>query len=132
MRVVDPHLHQAPGLWIDRRVPELARVHLAETLVTLDRLTASRLLEQPVQRLAPDAPGRRQLLAFIWTRPTIPCAPLRYRMLDDENVVGEGAREPERAAPLYKQPDFARMMPGFAVSRSYLMRNGIQEYLFAR
>lgn len=82
-------------------------------------------------RLAPTLEAGAQVLAFVWTRPTIPCAPLRYRMLDDENVVGEGAREPERPAPLYKQPDFARMMPGFAVSRSYLLRNGIQEYLFA-
>ena len=84
-----------------------------------------------VARLAPTLEAGAQLLAFVWTRPSIPSAPLRYRMLDDENVVGEGAREPERPAPLYKQPDFARMMPGFAVSRSYLLRNGIQEYLFA-
>jgi hypothetical protein len=88
-------------------------------------------IEALTRRLAPALQTGAQLLAFIWTRPAIPSAPLRYRMLDDENVVGEGAREPERPAPLYKQPDFARMMPGFAVSRSYLLRNGIQEYLFA-
>jgi hypothetical protein len=82
-------------------------------------------------RLQPTLQAGAQLLAFVWTRPSIPAAPLRYRIVDDENVVGEGAREPARASPLYMQTDFARMMPGFAVSRSYLMRNGIQEYLFA-
>lgn len=81
-------------------------------------------------RLRPAFQAGAQVLAFVWTRRRIPAAPLRYRIIDDENVVGEGAREPLRASPLYMQPDLARLMPGFTVKSSFLMRNGIQEYLF--
>lgn len=81
-------------------------------------------------RLAPALQAGAQVLAFVWTRRRIPVAPLRYRIIDNENVVGEGAREPLRASPLYMQPDLARLMPGFSVKSSFLMRNGIQEYLF--
>lgn len=81
-------------------------------------------------RLRPALEAGAQLLAFVWTRPRIPLAPLRYRIIDSENVMAEGAREPQRAAPLYKQPELARLLPGFSVKSSFLLRNGIQEYLF--
>jgi hypothetical protein len=81
-------------------------------------------------RLTPAIQAGAQLLAFVWTRRRIPLAPLRYRIVDEENVIGEGAREPLRLSPMYRQPDLARLMPGFTVKSSFLMRNGIQEYLF--
>src|ERR1022692_982402 len=48
--IFDAHLHQTPALRIDRRIPELARVHLAQALVALDALTLLGLIEQPVDR----------------------------------------------------------------------------------
>src|SRR5690606_6418289 len=38
-RILDPHLQQAPGLGIDRGVPELLGVHLAQALEALDLAT---------------------------------------------------------------------------------------------
>ena len=45
--IFDPHLHQAAGLRIDGRVPELLRVHLSEALVALNGLAFLRLIEEP-------------------------------------------------------------------------------------
>jgi len=83
-------------------------------------------------RLAPGCRSRALVLALVSTRRQIPAAPLRYRILDRENLAWEGALEPMRSCPRYSQPDFARAMPGFSVLRSFLLRNGIQEYLFVR
>ena len=47
---------------IDRRLPELRRVHLAEALVALDRLSLARLIEEPADRLGERlrCPGARR------------------------------------------------------------------------
>src|SRR5205807_1447917 len=50
-RVLDLHLQQAARLGIDRGLPELLRIHLAESLVALDRLALLRLIEKPLHRL---------------------------------------------------------------------------------
>src|SRR5437763_7189775 len=49
--VLDLHLQQAARLGIDSGLPELLRVHLAESLVALDRLALLRLIEKPLHRL---------------------------------------------------------------------------------
>jgi hypothetical protein len=81
--------------------------------------------------IAPSCHARTLVLALIWNRPRIPLAPLRYRIVDSENVAWLGPLDAVRAAPRHSQPDLARMMPTFAVKASFLLRNGIQEYLFA-
>jgi hypothetical protein len=81
--------------------------------------------------LAPSCHPRTLVLAFISTRPRIPAAPLRYRILDAESVAWEGTLDAVRPAPRHSQPELARMMPTFAVKGSFLLRNGLQEYLFA-
>jgi hypothetical protein len=68
---------------------------------------------------------------LVSTRSQIPVAPMRYRILDRESLAVEGRREPVRASSRYTQSDLGRMMPGFTVRRSFLLRNGIQEYLLA-
>ena len=72
------------------------------------------------------------MLVFVSTRRTIPATPLRYRIVDRENVAHEGPREPSRPCPRYGQHDLRRMMPAFSVRRSFLLRTGIQEFLLAR
>ena len=81
--------------------------------------------------IAPSCHARTLVLAFIWNRPRIPLAPLRYRIVDSENVAWLGPLDAVRAAPRHSQPELARMMPTFAVKASFLLRNGIQEYVFA-
>jgi hypothetical protein len=65
-----------------------------------------------------------------------PPAPLRYRILDRESLAGEGplehARQSAREGPPRVQADVRRLMPGFAVRHSVLLRSGVQEYLLVR
>ena len=83
-------------------------------------------------RLTPACSPEALVLVFASTRGRIPAAPLRYRILDRQSLAGDGPLQPERASPRYGQPDLRRMMPGFSVRHSVLLRSGIQEYLFAR
>jgi len=83
-------------------------------------------------RLAPACHPEAPVLVLASTGREIPPTPLRYRILDPENLACEGPGEPRRASPRYTQTDLGRMMPGFSVRRSVLLRSGIQEYLFAR
>lgn len=72
-----------------------------------------------------------QVLSFIATHKEMPAAPLRYRILAPDSLARDGAMTPTRAAPCYRQTDFARIMPTYRVKSSFLLRNGIQEYLFS-
>ena len=82
--------------------------------------------------LAPACHPEALALVLVSTQRTIPALPLRPRILDRENLAWDGRREPARPSPRYAQADLERMMPGFSVRRSFLLRNGIQEFLFAR
>jgi hypothetical protein len=83
-------------------------------------------------RLAPACRPDTPVLVFVSTRRTIPATPLRYRIVDRENVAHEGPFEPTRPCPRYGQHDLRRMLPAFMVRRSFLLRTGIQEFLLAR
>ena len=85
-----------------------------------------------IARLTPACAPDAGALVLVSTRRQIPAAPMRYRILDRESLAGEGRHEPVRVSPRYTQADLERMMPGFTVRRSFLLRNGIQEYLLAR
>jgi hypothetical protein len=85
-----------------------------------------------VARLAPACHPEAPVLVLASTGREIPAKPLRYRILDPEHLSCEGPGEPRRASPRHTQPDLVRMMPGFSVRRSVLLRSGIQEYLFTR
>jgi hypothetical protein len=83
-------------------------------------------------RLTPAFRPEALVLVLASTRRQIPARPLGYRIVDRENVAYDGSLQPSRPGPRYTQPDLARMMPGFSVRRSFLLRNGVQEYLFVR
>jgi hypothetical protein len=72
------------------------------------------------------------VLVLASTRRQIPAAPLRHRILDRERMASDGPLEPQRPGPCHGQTDLRRMMPGFSVRHSVLLRSGVQEYLFAR
>jgi hypothetical protein len=77
------------------------------------------------------APGS-VLFAFINTRKSMPNKPGPFRILDSEQLGYETTASTTRAAPSYKEPDLERMMPEFEVESTFLLRNGMQEYLFSR
>jgi hypothetical protein len=71
-------------------------------------------------------------LVLVSTRAQIPARPRRYRIVDRDSLAYDGPSHPAFPCPRYGQNDLARMMPGFSVRRSFLLRSGIQEYLLAR
>jgi hypothetical protein len=75
-------------------------------------------------------PGARAL-AFVSTRHQVPARPPRYTIVDRENVACEGPAHPLRPCPRHPPTLLARLMPDYSVEAAFLMRNGIQEYLFA-
>ena len=83
-------------------------------------------------RLTPACSPEARALVLTSTRQQIPAAPLRYRILDRETLAVDGPHEPARDSARRAQPDVRRLMPGFAVRHSVLLRSGVQEYLFAR
>jgi hypothetical protein len=85
------------------------------------------LADRLAKACRPEAP----LLLFVSTRRTIPATPLRYRIVNRENVAHDGPLEPSRPCPRYGQHDIQRLLPAFSVRRSFLLRSGIQEFLLA-
>jgi hypothetical protein len=82
-------------------------------------------------RLAPACRPGALALVMVSTRRQIPARPARYRIVDRETLSCDGPLPPVRTCPQYTQLDLARMLPRFSVRRSFLLRNGMQEYLLA-
>ena len=87
-------------------------------------------------RLVPRFSRSARMLVLVSTRRQLPAVPVRYRILDRENLDCEkppahGGSEPMRLGPRYVHSDLRHMMPGLSVARCYLLRSGIQEYLMA-
>lgn len=82
-------------------------------------------------RLSPACRRGTLLLAFVATHREIPAVPMRYRILGPQMLAWQGAAARTRSSPCYHGPDLARLMPDFKVKSSFLLRNGIQEYLFS-
>ena len=77
-----------------------------------------------MMRLVPRFRRSAQMLVLISMRRQLPAVPVRYRIVDRENLDCEkppahGASEPMRPCPQYKQSDLGHMMPGLAVRRCH-------------
>lgn len=70
------------------------------------------------------------LFALIGTRREMPARPLRLAIADTATLLYEAETGALRPCPRYREPDLLRALPGFDVEASYLLRNGMQEYLF--
>jgi hypothetical protein len=74
--------------------------------------------------------SRTILFALVSTRREIPARPRSYHIVGYDKLLYHTATQAIRPCPRYKEPDLRRLMPGFEVKSTYLLRNGIQEYLF--
>jgi SAM-dependent methyltransferase len=72
------------------------------------------------------------LLAMISIHKQIPAQPIRFRIVDEANLLYEQRSTHLRPAPRYASYDLGEMLEGFRIDRSFLLRHGIQEYLFVR
>lgn len=69
------------------------------------------------------------LVTFIWIHGRIPAQPQRYAVLDEETVEHRPTSMSRSDGPRYKEPDLLRALSGYRVSKSFLLRNGFQEYV---
>jgi hypothetical protein len=69
------------------------------------------------------------LYAMISTRKEIPAHSRSYHIVSSEKLVYKTSGRALRPCPLYKEPYLVRFMPQFRVKSTYILRNGIQEYL---
>ena len=72
------------------------------------------------------------LVAFSSNQKEIPEQPIGFRFVDSETLEYDVASSRLRPGPRYVPRDIAQMFAGFRVQNSYLLKNGIQEYVFAR
>lgn len=77
------------------------------------------------------APGAL-LFALVSFHPRISDRPHRFQIVDTETLRYGDPSGLERPAPGYREPDLVRLLPGFDVTGSYLLRHGVQEYLLTR
>lgn len=60
----------------------------------------------------------------------IPAQPMRFRILDEQTLLYEPVTSAQRPSPRFAPAELNELMRGFRVNRSFLLRHGIQEYLF--
>jgi hypothetical protein len=83
-----------------------------------------------IGRLRPHCRPGTFLFALISTQAEIPEEPNIFRIIDRERMVYEFRTQKTRSSPRYHPKDLTRLLAPFEVSRSFLLRNGIQEYVF--
>lgn len=84
------------------------------------------------RHLARLCPAGSLLLVLVSTRREIPDRPNRFEIVDSDHLDYEMETGLLRPGPQYKEPVLRRCLPEFEVESTFLLRNGIQEYLFAR
>lgn len=84
------------------------------------------------RRLAAVCTPGAVLFALITTRKEMPNKPARFRIVDPGHLSYDIEPRVRREAPRYKEPALDRAMPEFNVESTFLLRNGMQEYLFTR
>jgi SAM-dependent methyltransferase len=94
----------------------------------LERREVAALARQLARFCRPGA----QLFALISILKQIPAEPMRFRILDQEHLAYEPRTAGTRPCPRYAPAELNELLRGFRLDRSFLMRHGIQEYLFTR
>jgi hypothetical protein len=72
------------------------------------------------------------VLVLLWIHKTIPAQPIRFRFHGKDQLAYERRSTQERPGSRFQPADINGLMSGFRVDRSFLLRHGIQEYLFIR
>lgn len=87
-------------------------------------------LEALIGRLSSWCRQGTLLFALISSQPRIPAQPTVFRIVDCEQMIYETHTQEMRPCPRHQPRDLARLMARFAVSSSFLLRHGVQEYVF--
>lgn len=72
------------------------------------------------------------VLAFVSTTKEMSSVPLVFKIVDDQTFLLRQQTTAVRPSPRFPPAEVGRLMSGFAVVQSVVMRHGVQEYLFIR
>ena len=72
------------------------------------------------------------MLAFVSTTKEMPSVPMVFKIVDDQTLLLRQQTTAVRPSPRFPPAEVGRLMSGFAVVQSVVMRHGVQEYLFVR
>lgn len=85
-----------------------------------------------VHHLRPFCASGALVFALISILKQIPAQPMRFRIRDTETLIYESRTTAQRPSPRLVPAEMNGLFKGFRVDRSFLLRHGIQEYLFQR
>lgn len=122
---------EALDLALGRDIPEGERFDLILLWDLLDYLDDPeiRIL---AARLSPLCRDGALLYSMVSIRKEIPDRPSRFEIRATDTISYYPGSNLQRAAPLHKEPDLAKLMPDLEVESTFLLRHGTQEYLFRR
>lgn len=83
-----------------------------------------------VGRLAAFCKQGTYLFAQFWLSPRIPARPITFKIVDREHLRYANWDKETRSWAFFQPRDINRIMEEFRVAGSFLLRHGIQEYLF--
>ncbi len=83
-----------------------------------------------VQRLSRWCRPGTRLFAMISILPNISASPTMFRIVNREQMIHEITTQETRPSPRHQPRDILKLMERFTVSCSFLLRHGIQEYVF--
>ena len=89
-----------------------------------------RELKAIVQRLSRWCRQGTKLFMLISDLPNIPESPTLFRILDKKQMIHEIPTQEKMLSPRHQPRDIAMLMARFTVSSSFLLRHGLQEYVF--
>jgi len=112
-------------------LPESVRLDVILAWDTFNYLSRRELSHLVAQLRRYCQPGTL-ILALISFLKQIPAQPIRFRIVDEQSLAYELRTSALRPAPRYAPAELTEILSGFRVDRSYLLRHGIQEYLFVR
>lgn len=112
-------------------LPEGTRFDVVLAWDTVNYLTR-RELRHLVRHLRPACPPGAYVLVLVSILKQIPAQPYRFRIQDEQHLVYEPRTTAHRPSPRFAPAEMNDAFRGFRVDRSFLLRHGIQEYLFVR
>ena len=127
-----PRTPAAFGALLERGLPPIERDTIDVVLLwdLLNYLPPPEI-EQLGRVLAGCCRPQALLFALISTLHEIPDQPQAFKIAGPDSLAYETSSRHRRTGPEYKEPDLCRWLRAFEVDTSFLLRNGMKEYLFA-
>lgn len=88
----------------------------------------STFLEHLIPLLRPGA----YLYLLVYSQKEMPALPMQFKMVSADKLECQPFIQATRPSPRFNQTDLKKHLQDFAVVKSVLLRNGMQEYLFKR